>query len=46
MINKELNIIRDTIALGFSVLKDTMPLYSKKIKTKNNSIIRGKWQKK
>lgn len=35
-----------TIKLGFDVFKNSLPLYTKKIKTKNNAIIRGKWQKK
>lgn len=35
-----------TIALGFNVLKNILPLFPKKIKTTNNAIIRGKWQKK
>lgn len=34
------------IDMNFSVMKDTMKYYTSNIKTKNNDIIKGKWQKK
>ncbi len=34
------------IETSFNVLKRALPLFSQKIKTKNNEIIRGKWQNK
>ena len=35
-----------TIEANFEVMKRALPLFSMKIKTKNNEIIRGKWQNK
>ena len=34
------------INMKFGVMKDTIVYYGSNIKTKNNEIIRGKWQKK
>ena len=31
------------IQMNFEVMKQCLPLFSHKIKTKNNDIIRGKW---
>jgi hypothetical protein len=42
----EFKILGLTLAMKMSIFKDTMHYYGSGIKTKNNEIIRGKWQKK
>jgi len=42
----EFKTLGKLMTLKFAVMKDTMKYYGSNIKTKNNEIIRGKWQKK
>lgn len=42
----EFKLRGQVIDMYFSVMKDTMKFYTSSIKTKNNNIILGKWQKK
>jgi hypothetical protein len=47
MIHENFKLVGSGIIVGFANLKQILPILSEiKVKTKNNSIILGKWHKK
>tara|TARA_R110000796_G_scaffold114409_1_gene226151 strand:+ start:103 stop:264 length:162 start_codon:yes stop_codon:yes gene_type:complete len=46
LLKMEFKALGYTMELSFEVMKRALPLFSMKMKTKNNEIIRGKWQNK